>query len=310
MDHLVLETRELTKRYGQRMVVNQLSLLVEQADIFGFLGQNGAGKSTTIRMVLGLVRPTRGSVNVLGHDMKRHALRALKRVGAIVEAPAFYENFSGRQNLRMFAQMSGGADLKRLETVLDLVSLRRRADDPVRVYSHGMRQRLGIAQALLPNPELIILDEPTDGLDPQGLWDVRKLLVRLRDELGLTIVVSTHLLHEAQEICNRIAIIDAGRLLYQGAVADLLREGKRVKLRVDRLAEAYQLLSANEHVSVSRNGDDSLYLKLDEDEIPGINALLVGHGFKVNELSPKQESLEQAFLRLTHAGTREPVGLS
>ena len=299
MRDVVLETHQLTRRYGRRVVVDQLSLLVERADIFGFLGQNGAGKSTTIRMALGLVRPTAGRVNVLGHDMSRHPLRALKRIGAIVEAPAFYENFSGRENLRMFAALSGGADRKRIETVLDLLSLRDRAGDPVRVYSHGMRQRLGIAQALVPHPELIILDEPTDGLDPQGLFDVRKLLVRLRDELKLTIVVSTHLLHEVEQICNRVAIIETGRLLYQGPVADLLNESQVVKLRVDRLAEAYQLLSGIPQLSVSRNGDGALYLKLDDQEIPGINSLLVREGFNVMELSPQRESLEQVFLRLT-----------
>jgi len=147
------------------VIVDQLSLTVEQGDVFGFLGQNGAGKSTTIRMALGLVRPTSGRVSVLGHDMSRHPLRALKRVGAIIEAPAFYENFSGRQNLRMLAAMSGGAERQRIEMVLEIVGLRERARDPVRVYSHGMRQRLGIAQALLPNPEFIILDEPFSGLD-------------------------------------------------------------------------------------------------------------------------------------------------
>src|SRR5229473_286671 len=171
MKQPVLQTEALTKRYGRRVVVDQLSLTVEGGDIFGFLGQNGAGKSTTIRMALGLVRPTSGSVRVLGYDMARRPLGALKRVGAIIEAPAFYENFSGRQNLRMLAAMSGGAERQRIEMVLEIVGLRERARDPVRVYSHGMRQRLGIAQALLPNPEFIILDEPTDGLDPQGLCE-------------------------------------------------------------------------------------------------------------------------------------------
>src|SRR6267142_3772752 len=173
MKPMVLETLELTKKYRRRVVVDHLSLMVEAGDIFGFLGQNGAGKSTTIRMALGLVRPTAGHVRVLGYDMSRQPLRALKRIGAIIEAPAFYENFSGRQNLRMLAAMSGGAERERIEMVLQIVGLRERAHDPVRVYSHGMRQRLGIAQALLPNPELIILDEPTDGLDPQGLSEIR-----------------------------------------------------------------------------------------------------------------------------------------
>src|SRR5438477_9569942 len=235
MTQAVLQTEQLTKKYRRRLVVDRLSLTVERGDIFGFLGQNGAGKSTTIRMILGLVRPTSGRVSILGYDMSRQPLRALKRIGAIIEAPAFYENFSGRQNLRMLAAMSGGAEPRRIEMVLELVGLGKRARDPVRVYSHGMRQRLGIAQALLPNPQLIILDEPTDGLDPQGLCEVRTLIKRLRDELGLTVMLSSHLLHEVEQICNRVAIIEEGRLLYQGAVAELIAKNGWTKVKVDRV---------------------------------------------------------------------------
>src|ERR1043166_1883110 len=298
MNQVVLETRQLSKTFRRHTVVDGLSLIVESGDIFGFLGQNGAGKSTTIRMLLGLVRPTTGRVIVLGHDMYRHPMRALKRIGAIVEAPAFYENFSGRQNLRMFSAMSGGAEPGRIDLVLELVNLRERANDPVRVYSHGMRQRLGIAQALLPHPELIILDEPTDGLDPQGLFEMRRLICRLRDELGLTIVLSSHLLHEVEQVCNRVAIIDSGRLLYQGSVADFVKRDNVTRLKVDRVAEAHELLSKNQ-LSVSRNGDSSLYLRMDCDKVAGVNSLLVKHGFNVTELSPQLESLEDVFLRLT-----------
>src|SRR3954453_4824622 len=245
MNQVVLQTDLLTKKYRGRARVDRLSLTVEQGDIFGFLGQNGAGKSTTIRMALGLVRPTSGRVQVLGYDMSRQPLLALKRVGAIIEAPAFYENFSGWENLRMLAAMSGGATRSQIEKALEIVSLHQRARDPVRVYSHGMRQRLGIAQALLPNPEFIILDEPTDGLDPQGLSEIRTLILRLRDELGLTIMLSSHLLHEVEQICNRVAIIDEGRLLYEGAVEELVPKSQWIKLRVDRVIEAFELLSRN-----------------------------------------------------------------
>ena len=286
------------------MVVDRLSLTVERGDIFGFLGQNGAGKSTTIRMALGLVRPTSGRVSVLGHDMARQPLRALQRVGAIIEAPAFYENFSGQQNLRMLAAMSGGADPQRIEMVLEIVGLRDRANDPVKVYSHGMRQRLGIAQALLPNPEFVILDEPTDGLDPQGLHEVRVLILRLRDELGLTVMLSSHLLHEVEQICNRVAIIETGRLLYQGSVGDLIAEHHWIKLRVDRLSEAYELLSLDPELSISRNGDESLHLRITDEQIPVVNARLVQQGFSVMEISPQRESLEDVFLRLTQEARR------
>ena len=299
MKQMILETQQLTKKYRGRVVVDQLSLTVEAGDIFGFLGQNGAGKSTTIRMALGLVRPTSGYVRVLGYDMSRHPLRALKRIGAIIEAPAFYENFSGLQNLRMLASMSGGAEQKRIEAVLEIVGLRERARDSVRVYSHGMRQRLGIAQALLPNPELIILDEPTDGLDPQGLSGTRALILRLRNELGLTIMLSSHLLHEVEQICNRVAIIDEGRLLCQGSVEDLIAQDTWIKLRVDRITEAFELLSKDPQLSLTLNGDQSLHVKMADEQIPRVNALLVHQGFRVLELSPRRDSLEQVFLRLT-----------
>ncbi|MGZ8843961.1 MAG: ABC transporter ATP-binding protein [Pyrinomonadaceae bacterium] len=305
MTQPVLQTDQLSKRYRRHLVVDRLSLSVERGDIFGFLGQNGAGKSTTIRMMLGLVRPTSGRVTVLGYDMARQPLRALKSVGAIIETPAFYENFSGRQNLRMFAAMSGGAEPQRIDEVLEIVGLRDRARDPVRIYSHGMRQRLGIAQSLLPDPELIILDEPTDGLDPQGLCEIRNLIRRLRDELGLTIMLSSHLLHEVEQICNRVAIIEGGRLLYQGPVNELVVNDNWIKLRVDRVAEAFQLLSANPRLSLGLNGNDALYVKMAEEDIPLVNALLVQNGFRVTELSPQRESLEDVFLRLTQEARTE-----
>jgi len=299
MNQLVLQTDQLTKKYRRRVAVDSLSLAVERGDVFGFLGQNGAGKSTTIRMALGLVRPTSGRVQVLGHDMARRLRTALQRVGAMIEAPAFYENFSGHQNLRMLAAMSGGAATRAIEEVLDLVGLRERASDPVRAYSHGMRQRLGIAQALLPNPELIILDEPTDGLDPQGLSEVRHLIRRLRDERGLTVILSSHLLHEVEQICNRVAIIDNGRLLYQGAVQELIAQGQRIKLTTDRITEAFELLAKDPRLAVTRNGVESLYLQVADEVVPDINALLVQNGFRVKEIAAHRESLEEVFLRLT-----------
>ncbi len=301
MTDIVLETRDLTKQYGKRVAVDDLSMQVERGDIFGFLGQNGAGKSTTIRMAVGLVRPSSGRVVLLGHDMQKHPKRALARTGAIVESPAFYESLSGLQNLRLLSAMSGGAEKRSINEVLDIVGLRARARDPVRVYSHGMRQRLGIAQALLPSPELIILDEPTDGLDPQGIHEVRSLIRRLRDELNLTVLLSSHLLYEVEQICNRVAIIDHGRLLYQGTIDELIAKDKTVKLRVDRLEEAFQLLKLHPQVSVTGNAGEALYVRMSDEQIPLINQFLVARGFRVMELSPQRETLEDVFLRLTKA---------
>ena len=301
MSDSILQTEGLTKRYRGRVAVDGISLTVARGDIFGFLGQNGAGKSTLIRMALGLVRPTRGRVLLFGHDMAKRPLRALKHVGAIVEAPAFYDNFSGWDNLRILAAMSGGAPRKRIEETLALVDLLPRANDPVRTYSHGMRQRLGIAQALLPAPEFIILDEPTDGLDPQGIREVRLLLPRLRDELGLTILISSHLLHEVEQVCNTVAIIDDGRLLYQGAIDGLIAKDKVVRITVDPVDEAYQLLTRDPKLTVRQNGSRSLYVTMPTDEIPRVNALLVRHEFRVREISPQRATLEEAFMSLTTA---------
>jgi ABC-2 type transport system ATP-binding protein len=250
-------------------------------------------------MVLGLVRPTSGRIRLLGHDMTKHPHRALARTGAIVEAPAFYENFSGWQNLRMLSALSGGAEKKRIAAVLEMVDLTERASDPVRVYSHGMRQRLGIAQALLPAPEFIILDEPTDGLDPEGIRQTRLLIKRMQEELGLTVMLSSHLLHEVEQLCNRIAIINEGHLLFQGTVESLLEQDQTVRLGVDRVEEAFQLLAADPALAVTRNGAQSLYFKASPEQIPRVNQLLVERGFRVMELTPERETLEQVFLRLT-----------
>ncbi|MCA1815528.1 MAG: ABC transporter ATP-binding protein [Acidobacteria bacterium] len=304
MSDAVLETERLTKRYGRRVAVDALSLAVRRADIYGFLGQNGAGKSTTIRMALGLVRPTAGRVRLLGQDMAKRPHRALARTGAMVEAPAFYENFTGRQNLTMLAALSGGAPRRRVDETLELVGLAARADDAVRAYSHGMRQRLGIAQALLPNPEFVILDEPTDGLDPQGIRETRELIRRLRDELKLTVMLSSHLLHEVEQLCDRVAIIDGGRLLYEGGVAELTGGGEIVRLRVDRPDEALRVLADDPTLAASRNGTQFIYVRAGGGRVADVNALLVARGLRVSEIVPHRETLEEAFTRLVGEARR------
>ena len=301
----VLETRGLTKRYGRSAVVDGLSLKVGRGDICGFLGQNGAGKSTTLRMVAGLVRPTAGEVFLLGQDISRRRARALRRVGVIIESPAFYENFSGRANLRMLASLSGGATAKRIDHVLEVVGLAGRGGDAVRVYSYGMRQRLGIAQALLPDPDLVILDEPTNGLDPQGIREVRELVRRLRDEFGLTVLLSSHLLSEVEQLCDRVAIIDRGKLLYQGATSELVAPASSIKLTVDRVEEARGLLLSEAGLNARADGAGSLRVEAAGERVATINSLLVARGIKVFELTPLRETLEDVYLRLTSDGERE-----
>jgi len=299
MSDLALETQDLTKRFGSRTAVDRLSLRVERGDIYGFLGPNGAGKSTTLRMLLGLVRPTSGVVRFPLPAGTWEYLRARSRVGAIIETPAFYQNISGRRNLQLLASLSGGVKKKRVEEVLEIVELSDRARDPVKVYSYGMRQRLGIAQALLPTPELIILDEPTNGLDPQGIQETRKLIRRLRDDMRLTVLLSSHLLTEIEQLCNRVGIIHEGRLLYEGGPEALVTPSKVYRVRVDDLSTAFELLTTLSGVTVSRNGDSVLRIDANDESIAAVNALLVSKQIKVYELSPAQESLEEAFLRLT-----------
>jgi len=299
MSEVALHTEDLTKRFGARTAVDRLTIRVERGDIYGFLGPNGAGKSTTLRMLLGLVRPTSGAIKFPVRASSWEYLKARSRIGAIIETPAFYENFSGRRNLQLLASLSGGVQKKRVEEVLEIVDLRERAGDPVKVYSLGMRQRLGIAQALLPTPELIILDEPTNGLDPQGIHETRNLIRRLRDEFKLTVLLSSHLLTEIEQLCNRVGIIHEGRLLYEGRPEALVASTTLYKIRVDNLGGAIDLLSRETGVTVSRNGTSFLRVEADAEHIASVNTLLVGNGIKVYELSPAQESLEEAFLRLT-----------
>jgi len=300
MSDVALQTEELTKRFRGRTAVDRLTIRVEKGDIYGFLGPNGAGKSTTLRMLLGLVRPSSGLIKFPVHASSWEYLKARSRVGAIIETPAFYENFSARRNLQLLASLSGGVSKKRVEEVLEIVGLRDRAGDPVKVYSYGMRQRLGIAQALLPTPQLIILDEPTNGLDPQGIHETRKLIRRLRDDFGLTVLLSSHLLTEIEQLCNRVGIIHEGRLLYEGGPEALLAPTSLYKVRVDNLEGAVELLSKEPGLTVRRNGASFLRIDADPERLAAANALLVAHGIKVYELNPAQESLEEAFLRLTN----------
>jgi len=306
MPELALQTEQLTKRYGARTAVDRLTISVERGDIYGFLGPNGAGKSTTLRMLLGLVRPTSGVIKFPVRGSTWEYLKARSRVGAIIESPAFYENFSGLRNLQLLASLSGGVRKRRVEEVLEIVDLRDRARDPVKVYSYGMRQRLGIAQALLPTPDIIILDEPTNGLDPQGIQQTRNLIRRLQTDFRLTVFLSSHLLTEIEQLCNRVGIIHEGRLLYEGGPEALIAPTRRYKVRVDDSSVAFELLSREAGVTVSRNGASFLHVDADAERIPAVNALLVSHGVKVYELSPSQETLEEAFLRLTETVEAPP----
>ena len=224
---VALRARNLAKRYGERQAVVDASFTVGRGEVFGFLGPNGAGKTTTIRMIVGLVRPTSGQVLVAGHDLVKEREQALRQMGCIVESPDFYDYLTGRENLLHFARMIDEKAQQRIDPLAEMLRIRERLDDRVGTYSLGMRQRLGITQALLGDPALLVLDEPANGLDPAGIRELRELLRRLADERGIAVFVSSHLLGEVEKICNRIAIVHRGQVLAEGSVSELTGGGKR-----------------------------------------------------------------------------------
>jgi ABC-2 type transport system ATP-binding protein len=289
-----VHTEGLTKRYGNLTAVDALDLDVRAGEIYGFLGPNGAGKTTTLRMLLGLVRPTSGSIRVLGEPPGR-----LAGVGALIEGPAFYPYLSGRDNLRVLARYSGtGAG--RIDLVLDLVDLAGRAGDRYGTYSLGMKQRLGVAAALLKDPRLLILDEPTNGLDPAGMADMRALIRRL-GAAGCTVLLSSHLLGEVQQICDRVGVIADGRLVAESTVAELRGTADLwvAASPVDHAAQRARALLGPERV---RQVDGGLRLSVDPDRAAWINAELVEAGIAVSELRLQERDLEQVFLELTTGG--------
>ena len=309
MSDIVLETIGLTKNFRRRRAVDDLSLRVYDGDVYGFLGPNGAGKSTTIRMLTGLVRPNSGTARVLGREIGSHLVQALREVGALVEAPALYKYLSARENLRLFSRLSGGCDGRRIDYVLDIVGLLDRANDKVKTFSHGMLQRLGIAQALLPNPKLVILDEPTSGLDPQGMKDVRELIKRLASEEKVTVFLSSHLLHEVEQVCNRVGIINNGRLIAEGDVEQLLRqEMELVEFSVEQADRASEVLSRLDWIEVLRSaippgeGQGRIVARTPTERIPEANRALVEAGVDVSAIVPKAMTLEDLFLRVLEEG--------
>ena len=298
---VVLSTHGLTKDFKKLRAVDNLDLTVRRGDVFGFLGPNGAGKSTTIRLIFGLLYPSAGHVEILGHQVPRDRQEALRHIGGFVDDPTFYGNMSARRNLRTFGTMSGPVDEKRIAEVLDMVGLADRADSKVGSYSHGMRQRLGIALALIHEPDLVILDEPTSGLDPQGMKDVRELIRQLGRQ-GTTVFLSSHLLHEVELVCDQTAILRKGRMIVQGPVSQLRPASSRVKLRTDDQQRASQVLG--QIIPSEKIAEEGGYLVAETapDRIPEIVQRLVNERVQVQAVIPTHEQgLEDMFLELTAA---------
>jgi ABC-2 type transport system ATP-binding protein len=293
-----IRTIGLSKSYGKRLAVDHLDLEVDQAELFGFLGPNGAGKTTTIRMALGLIAPTGGTVEILGLEVRSHRSQVLPRVGALVESPALYGYLSGRDNLRAVGNLLGGATEKRIDEVLEIVALKGRDRDRVRTYSMGMKQRLGLALALLDDPDVLILDEPANGLDPAGIVEMRDLLRELAAQ-GKTVFISSHVLSEVQQICTRVAIINHGKLIRVAPVHDLLKSTGEFAVKVDSPAELLATLHLQPWAQQARAEDGLVITRAPEGRGRNLIKFLVDSGHTPDSVSERQTDLEDIFLSLT-----------
>ena len=302
----VIEVRGLTKKFGSLTAVDNLDLNVYRGDVFGFLGPNGAGKSTTIRMLLSLIKPTSGTMNIFGKSIIKDRKEIFSKVGAIVEKPDFYLYLSAYKNLEILGKLSGtDVSKKKIMSMLELVGLDKRYKSKVKTYSHGMKQRLGIAQALLHDPELIILDEPTTGLDPQGMKEIRDLIIYLSREKGKTVFLSSHILHEVELISTRMIIINKGSTQVEGTVEELLKTDKvKVTFEIDKIEDALRLVNESswQH-SFKSTSKNEMNFELTKNEITELNKYLIEKGFAVSAIVPVR-SLEDFFLKITEGGAK------
>lgn len=299
MQHII-QVNQLTKSYSSLKAVDNLSFAVKEGDVYGFLGQNGAGKSTTIRILLTLIKPTSGSIKIFGYDLANYKKDILKNIGAVIERPDLYRYLSAWENLKLFSKLSGiHVSHQKIKEQLAQVGLADRANDKVKTFSQGMKQRLGIAIALVHDPSLIILDEPTNGLDPQGIADVRNLILHLSKDLKKTIVVSSHLLHEIEQIATRVLIIDKGQKIIEAAATELFDLSQTV-VEIETLDNnrAYELL----HTSYFENDlmikNNKLSLQLHKNDIPSLTQWLVNNKVSIVSLRPRHK-LEDYFLQVT-----------
>ncbi|RKN72391.1 ABC transporter ATP-binding protein [Paenibacillus ginsengarvi] len=309
---VVLSVHQLKKKIKNRLIIKGISFDVRRGEIFGFLGPNGSGKTTTIRMLVGLIKPTDGTIKLSGYDIVKQPTEALRHVGCIVENPELYSYMTGWENLEHFARMIPGVGESRIREVTEIVGLGQRIFDKVKTYSLGMRQRLGIAQALLGSPSLLILDEPTNGLDPQGIKEMRDFIRELAAK-GLSLFVSSHLLSEIQQMCDRVAIISHGNVIAVGEVDELLRQaGSTVVWNAEPYerarellagAEGVQLLSPDERQSAAeqagRDGVRPIVVQMEQETIPALNEAMVASGIRVHGIRIANPTLEELFLRVT-----------
>jgi ABC-2 type transport system ATP-binding protein len=294
----MIRLERLSKVFGSRPALHELFLDIPQGQIFGLLGHNGAGKSTTFGMILGQVHPTTGAAFIRGVSVQEHRLRALQGVGAIFETPAFYDYLSGWTNLKIFTSYTRRLPESELRETVRFVGLEARINDPVRVYSHGMRQRLALAQALLPRPDLVLLDEPAEGLDPEGIHEMRHLILRLNREHGMTVLLSSHLLSEVEQVCDRIAVLNQGRMIFQGKWTDLIGETLRYRLVAEPWEQTAAVIARFPGWSL---GTGKVLTAAPDRDIADVVAALVESGIKVRAVEPLKQSLEEIYLELVGA---------
>ena len=296
----IIKVEHLAKRFGSFEAVRDVSFKVNRGDVFGFLGPNGAGKSTTIRCMLSLIKHDSGTIEMFGKSYDKSRSEILSKIGSIIEKPDFYKYLSAEKNLEIFARISGAkVSKKEIQEMLEFVGLTGRGKDKIGGFSHGMKQRLGIAQTLLHQPDLIILDEPTTGLDPQGIVEIRNLILRLKTEQNKTVLLSSHQLSEIELIANRMVIINKGKTIVEGDVKDLLNAQEIVvKLEVDKMNETCELLSkAFEIKEMNRLNDTEFEINIEKQLVPKVNELLVQNGIKVQSIEPKRK-LEDFFMKI------------
>ncbi|WP_313803339.1 ABC transporter ATP-binding protein [Cytobacillus sp.] len=298
MSELIIETNQLTKKFSQRYAVENVDLKIKKGEIYGFLGPNGAGKTTTIRMLLGLAKPTKGSIHIFGKDMKKEKRNVLKRVGSLVEYPSYYGHLTAYENLEAIRILLD-APKSRINEVLSIVRLSKEAKRPVKGFSLGMKQRLGIAAALLGNPELLVLDEPTNGLDPSGILEIRELIKSMPREHGITILVSSHLLSEMDQMATQVGIISKGKMIFQDSIEALRQRAQsKIAIKVDRTEQAWRMLLSKGRQAEIDNNQIYLPYTLDE-EISTVIGDLVHEHFSVYRVQEEKKSLEEIFLELT-----------
>jgi ABC-type multidrug transport system ATPase subunit len=300
-EDIILRTTNLGKRYKDRWAAEDVNLEIYRGDVFGFLGPNGAGKSTTIRMIFSLIRPTTGSIELLGYPLETKREKALAKVAGIVEKPDFYLYLTAYRNMEIAGSLTIGKAPQRQKIMESLASvgLEERAHDRVKTFSHGMKQRLGIAQALLCDPDLIVLDEPTNGLDPQGMKEVRELITRLSKDRGMTVFLSSHLLNEVEQVATRMAIINKGRLVVQGSVDELLRaSANRILFNVEPRKRAFSLMQKIKSVHSAAEDTSGILATVETRDIPSVVSKLVAAKCKVFSVQ-QQRSLERYFLSVT-----------